>query len=166
MRISSGAVSRSSAFYDTSSSSARLSSSSTLPSSTDIDTADPSPLWKKRWRNKTFDDSRLSAASRLNRAADVQGSAARQTYAAEESLREVQDRNFQMETSEYTDRFNRSSFPKLDSTIDLGAPNLGDLFSSIGKRGSTHPESPTYKYMDPLVVKSVSHFRIVLTKPS
>ena len=157
-------MSRSSALYDTSSSSARLSSSSTLPSSADIETVDHSSLWKKRWRNKTFDESRLSASSRLYSASDIHGSTIRQPQPAEESLQKEQNRNSRMDMSSHAEPTKRSSFPKLDSNIDLGASDLGDLFSNLGERDSVQLRSPAYKFLDPLAVKSVSHSPVEFTR--
>ena len=159
---SSGAVSRSSALYDTSSSSARLSSSSTLPSSTDLDSIDQTSLWRKRWRNKTFDESRLSASSGLYTGQDTHRMSARSVHGTGEQLGKDNEQSFRVDKPSQVGSAERLSLPKLSSNIEVDSSDLGDLFSNIGKRSSTHLDSPTYKYMDPSAIKSVSTFAIGL----
>lgn len=160
---SSGAVSRSSALFDTSSSSARLSSSSTLPSSADLDSIDQSSLWRKRWRNKTFDESRLGALSGPYAGSDARVMNAKPAHGLEGQTRKEQEQSPRMDNPNRVGSVDRSSFPKLVSDIEVGSSDLGDLFSNVGNRSSTHLESSNCNYMDPLAIKSVSIFVIVLT---
>ena len=81
---------------------------------------------------------------------------ARSVHGVEEQLRKEQEQSFRADKPSQAGNAERSSFPKLDSDIEVGSSDLGDLFSNIGKRSSTHLHSPTYKFMDPLAIKSVS----------